>query len=85
MQGDLHRGAKRLEAEFLLAAPLHADAMVRNLERDHCRIHRDIVCAIVAIAACAVRVANGDTVLWNAQHVGQSCTQGIGPLRVRPD
>ena len=80
----MHRGAEGLEAELLLAAPLHADAMVRYLHRDHRRIHRDIVGAVVPIAAGAVPMAHGDRVLRNTQHIRQRSAQRIDALGVRP-
>ena len=83
-QRDMHRRAERLEAEFLLAPPLHADAVVGNLQRDHRGIHRDIVRAVVAIAAGAMRMAHGDRVLRDAQHIRQRVAQRIDALRMRP-
>ena len=53
-------GAERLEAELLLAPPLHADAMIGDFARDHRRIHRDVVGAVMAVAAGAMRMPHGD-------------------------
>ena len=82
--GHLHRRAERFEAEFLLAPPQHADALVGHLQRDHRRVHRHIVGAVVTVTTGAMRVPHDDSFGRQTQHIGQRRAQRIRPLRVRP-
>ena len=77
--------ADRLEAELLLASPLHADALARLLHRDHRGVQGGIVGAVMAVAAGAVRVTDRHLVPLQAQDVRQAVAQRVDALGVRPD
>ena len=78
-------GADGFEAEFLLAAPLHADAMIGDLQGDDGGIEGGVVGAVMAVAAGAVGVADGDLVAFEAENVGEAVAQGVDALGVGPD
>ncbi len=79
------RGADRFEAELLLAPPLDADALTGHLHRDHRGVEGGIIGAVMAVAAGAMRVTDGDLVALQAQNVGDAVAQRIDALGVRPD
>ena len=55
-----HRRRYRLEAEFLLAPPAHADRHARPLHRDDGGIGRGVVGAVMAVAARTLHVVHRD-------------------------
>ena len=77
--------ADRFEAELFFAAPLHADAMIRDLHRDDRGIQSRIVGAVMTIAAGAVGVPHRHLLALQAQNVGNAVAQRIDALGMRPD
>src|SRR5215471_9819934 len=57
-QLDHHRRAHWLERELLLPPPAHADRTPRHAHRDHRRIGRSVVGAVMAVAARPLNVAH---------------------------
>ena len=65
---DHHRGAKRLPREFVFTHPLHLHRAACDRARQQYRIERDIVCAVVAVAAGAFGVVDEDILGRQVEH-----------------
>jgi hypothetical protein len=85
LQAHDHRGPVRLPGELVLARPLQAHRQARREPREQRRVERDVVGAIVAVAAGTLRVLHDHLLLGHAQHQRDFLAQVVDPLRVRPD
>ena len=81
---DHHRRAHRLEREFLLPPPAHADRTAGQAQRDHCRIGGRVVGAIMAVAARPLNVAHRNRRGIELEHARKRRAQRIDALAVRP-
>src|ERR1700739_2326413 len=71
--------------ELVLAPPLYADRSARNGTRRRGRVERGVVRAVVAVAACALRVVDDDLLGLETRDSGKPCAQRIDMLGVGPD
>ncbi len=82
--GD-HGGGERLARVLLLAHPLHADRAARHGAGDQRRIRRDVIGAVVAVAAGPLDMDAAHLLRRQAQQLGKRVALGINALRMGPD
>ncbi len=85
--GDLHhgRGAERLPRELLVAHPLHPHRLSGQRAGDERGVERDVVRAVVPVAAGALGVDHADITACGAEDLRDLPADRMDPLGVRPD
>jgi hypothetical protein len=82
---DRHRRAERRVRHLIGARPLHAHRPALDGSRQQDRVERDIVGAIMPIAAGALDVLHGDVLDRHSQYQRKVGAQEIDALTVGPD
>ena len=83
--GNDHRGSKRLPAVLVRARPLDQHWPLRHRHGEQGGVQRDVVGAVVAVAAGPVDVDHPDARRRPLQRLGEGGAQLERPLGVRPD
>ena len=79
-----HRRADRLEPKLVVAPPAHPHRPPGPAHRDHRRVGRGVVGAIVAIAARPLDMLHRDRRRVEREGAGECRAQRVDPLRMRP-
>ena len=85
LHAERHRRAVGFPGEFVLAHPLQLDRAAAGGARDQGGVERDIVGAVVPVAARTLAMADRDAGFRHPQRLGQVATQREHALGVAPD
>ena len=80
-----HRRAIGLPGEFVVAHPLQPHRLVGHRARQQRRVQRDVVGAVLAVAAGAFHMDAADVLGRHLQRLDQLIAQRKHALRMRPD